>query len=488
MSCARLVGLGLEGEDEVVLPVLDVVGEEVEGVAEALAGLERVLGGVALDALAAAPEDVHLRPELDAEVDGVHRLLQGVGAHPRVVGGEGAVLESGVAEEVGGGHGDHDPGVGQGLLEVLDDLVALGRRGVDRHEVVVVEVDAVGPHLGQQVDDLDRREHRAHRLAEGVAAGVADRPEAERELVLRLGGEGVAHGVLAPWITADLRPSPGPAGTILRPERGYAGGMKLPLATVVLAAALPSAPAHAEDVVQDLGALFPGFRSTLVLRDVDRGRTVRYDPARAATRTSPLLHLQDPELPHRARDGRHPGRVVRAALGRRPPPARGVEPRPRPALGHEALGRLVLPGAGATRGPRADAEVGLGLPLRQRGHLGRDRPLLARLLAPDLARRAGRLPGPPPCRAAARVGPVGRDREGNPRPGPARPGASSTGARPAPARTRARQTARLVGGLGREGSGLFLFAALIEGPGASGIVCRPMAEKALAALGVLPAR
>jgi beta-lactamase class D len=35
---------------------------------------------------------------------------------------------------------------------------------------------------------------------------------------------------------------------------------------------------------------------------------------------------------------------------------------------------------------------------------------------------------------------------------------------------------------------LFLFAARIEGPGASGPVCRPMAEKALAALGVLPAR
>jgi hypothetical protein len=35
---------------------------------------------------------------------------------------------------------------------------------------------------------------------------------------------------------------------------------------------------------------------------------------------------------------------------------------------------------------------------------------------------------------------------------------------------------------------LFVFAALIEGPGASGMVCRPMAEKALAVLGLLPAR
>jgi beta-lactamase class D len=44
-----------------------------------------------------------------------------------------------------------------------------------------------------------------------------------------------------------------------------------------------------------------------------------------------------------------------------------------------------------------------------------------------------------------------------------------------------------VGSIEKEGR-LFVYAALIEGPGASGMVCRPMAEKALAALGVLPAR
>ena len=44
-----------------------------------------------------------------------------------------------------------------------------------------------------------------------------------------------------------------------------------------------------------------------------------------------------------------------------------------------------------------------------------------------------------------------------------------------------------VGSVERDGR-LNVFAALIEGPGASGRVCRPLAEKALAALGVLPAR
>ncbi len=44
-----------------------------------------------------------------------------------------------------------------------------------------------------------------------------------------------------------------------------------------------------------------------------------------------------------------------------------------------------------------------------------------------------------------------------------------------------------VGSVEKRGR-LYVFAALIEGPGATGRVCRPMAEKALAALGVLPAR
>ena len=44
-----------------------------------------------------------------------------------------------------------------------------------------------------------------------------------------------------------------------------------------------------------------------------------------------------------------------------------------------------------------------------------------------------------------------------------------------------------VGSIESEGR-LHVYAALIEGPGASGMVRRPMAEKALAALGVLPPR
>ena len=70
--------------------------------------------------------------------------------------------------------------------------------------------------------------------------------------------------------------------------------MKLPLGVAVLAVALAPPSTFAEDAVQDLGAFFPGFRSTLVVRDVTAGRTVRHDPARAATRMSPCSTFKIP--------------------------------------------------------------------------------------------------------------------------------------------------------------------------------------------------
>ncbi len=70
--------------------------------------------------------------------------------------------------------------------------------------------------------------------------------------------------------------------------------MRLPLGAAVLVVALAPPPAPAEDAVQDLGAFFRGFRSTLVVRDVAAGRTVRHDPARGAARTSPCSTFKIP--------------------------------------------------------------------------------------------------------------------------------------------------------------------------------------------------
>jgi hypothetical protein len=49
-----------------------------------------------------------------------------------------------------------------------------------------MKIDAVGPDLGQQVNNLYGRQWSAHRLAKWVTADIAHSPQAESEPVLRL--------------------------------------------------------------------------------------------------------------------------------------------------------------------------------------------------------------------------------------------------------------------------------------------------------------
>ena len=69
----------------------------------------------------------------------------------------------------------------------------LGDR-VARYEIVVVEIHAVGAELRELLDDSRRRDGGTHRIAERVAADIADGPEAEGELVLRARGVDVFVG------------------------------------------------------------------------------------------------------------------------------------------------------------------------------------------------------------------------------------------------------------------------------------------------------
>ena len=126
---ARLVRLRLDGELDVVALAEDVIAQEVDGLAEPLGRLDRILAGVHLDALASAPEDENLRAQLGRHVDGPHHLLRRVQAHGRVGAGEGAVLEDGMIEGVGGGHRGLDAPVADGFLDVADNLIALGGAG-----------------------------------------------------------------------------------------------------------------------------------------------------------------------------------------------------------------------------------------------------------------------------------------------------------------------------------------------------------------------
>jgi hypothetical protein len=117
-------------------------------------------------------------------------FLEGVGAHTGVGAGKGAVLEGGIGEEVGGRHRYHQAGSVQRPLELPNDTVTLTCRGALGYQVVVVQVDTVGAQLSEFPDGVGGLEGRAGRLAEGVASGIADRPETEGELVALVRGEG----------------------------------------------------------------------------------------------------------------------------------------------------------------------------------------------------------------------------------------------------------------------------------------------------------
>jgi hypothetical protein len=73
------------------------------------------------------------------------------------------------------------------MAEVAHDAIALRRCRVDRHQIVVVEVDAPGAELGEAVYRRHRIERRPNEVTKWIAAAVTDRPEAERELVVGCG-------------------------------------------------------------------------------------------------------------------------------------------------------------------------------------------------------------------------------------------------------------------------------------------------------------
>src|SRR5262245_66258162 len=107
-----------------------------------------------------------------------------------------SVLEDVVGEEIRCRHRDDNPVIAQSLLELADDLVALGGAGVNRHEVVVVKVDAISAELGKAFDDSDGRDRLARGLSERIAPRIPDRPEAKRQFVFLLRLQVVHRSIL----------------------------------------------------------------------------------------------------------------------------------------------------------------------------------------------------------------------------------------------------------------------------------------------------
>ena len=149
-------------------------------------------------------------PSSAPELDRLARLLHGEPSYSGVVGGEGTLLEDGAPEQVGRHHRDVHAGRVERAAEPLDDVLPLRWRRAVGHEVVVVEADAVGAEVGQPVDGVDRVEGGAHHGAEGVPPWVSDGPQAEGEVVLGSGGEGIGHGPpvagTPPAVHAPTRP------------------------------------------------------------------------------------------------------------------------------------------------------------------------------------------------------------------------------------------------------------------------------------------
>jgi beta-lactamase class D len=251
---------------------------------------------------------------------------------------------------------------------------------------------------------------------------------------------------------------------------------------------LASMPAAAGDPERDLGAFFPGFRATLVVRDVRAGRTVRHAAAQAERRTSPcstfkipnsLIGLETGVIPDASFvlpwDGvRHQREEWNRDHDLRSAMKQSV------VWYYQELARRVGPErmqkwVSALHYGNEDVSGGvdrfwLGSTLRISPDEQVD--FLARL-------HAGELPVSP--RSIAIV----KDILLQDAPGPGFVYRGKTGSCQDPGAPQPHGW--WVGSVEKEGS-LTLYAARIEGQGASGMVCRPMAEKALAALGVLPAR
>ncbi len=185
---ARLVGLGFEHEGVVVALRLAVVGQKVEAVAEPGKRIQELAARVHLGALAPAPEVVDFRAELMTQVHAQHGFLQRVGADAGVGGGKGPVFERRIGKQVGGRHRHLEARVRERGLELRNDPVAFGGTGVNRHQIVVVKVDAVCAEFGELLDDVGSAKRFAGGFAERIAANVANGPEAKGELVCGGGG------------------------------------------------------------------------------------------------------------------------------------------------------------------------------------------------------------------------------------------------------------------------------------------------------------
>jgi hypothetical protein len=99
----------------------------------------------------------------------------------RVVARERPVLEYRIAEQIGRRHRHNQAVILQSLFKARNDVVALARRGIDRHEIIVMEIHPICPDFTEHIGDLHRRDRLAHRPTKRIATNVSHRPKPKRE-------------------------------------------------------------------------------------------------------------------------------------------------------------------------------------------------------------------------------------------------------------------------------------------------------------------
>ena len=187
---ARLVRLGLEGEPQAVPLVARVLAQEVDRLAEPLDRLDR-------DPWRRRPPRPRVRPRTRRSARPAPRPgpspASSSASRRRGPAGSCDVnapsLNTGSVNRLVVAIGTCHAGVVERLAEVADDAVALGGRRVDRHQVVVVEVDAAGAELRQTVDG--RRPDRAADATNSPNGSRPRLPTVQRPKVNLSAGVGV---------------------------------------------------------------------------------------------------------------------------------------------------------------------------------------------------------------------------------------------------------------------------------------------------------
>jgi general stress protein 26 len=148
---------------------------------------------VGFHALPSTPAHVDPCTELGTEIDHVQGFGDRIAPNSRLVGGKRPILEHRVGEQVRGDHGHLHVCLIQGLTKTPEDGIPLGGFRSVRDEVVIMEVNPVGPQFGQSTDRFDRIQIRPGCRTKGIAPPVPHGPQTKGETMLRFGRIRLPH-------------------------------------------------------------------------------------------------------------------------------------------------------------------------------------------------------------------------------------------------------------------------------------------------------